>query len=47
MAARAADGRGDELAAGKAVPTSLDDGQRLVPEHEHRLILGCDSEQAL
>src|SRR5436190_7311182 len=47
MAARATNGRRDELAAGKAVPASLDDRQRLVPEHEHRLVRRWDPEQAL
>ena len=46
MAARAADGRGDELAAREAVPVPLDDGEGLVAEHEQRLILGWDPEVA-
>src|SRR5439155_10222257 len=46
MAARAADGRGDELAAREAVAISVDDGQRLVAEHEQRLALRCDPEEA-
>src|SRR5438477_176271 len=46
MAARAANGRGDELVAREAVAVSLDDGQRLVPEHEQRLALRRDPEQA-
>src|SRR3954451_16100332 len=47
VAARAADGRGHELPAREAVPVPLDDGERLVPEHEQPLVLGCDPEQAL
>src|SRR6266487_5196618 len=47
VAARAADGRGDKLAASEAIAVSLDDGQRLVAEHEQLLALRCDSEQAL
>jgi hypothetical protein len=45
MAARTADGRGDELTAREAVAISLDDGQRLVSEHEQRLALRRDPEQ--
>ena len=45
-AARAADGRGDQLAAREAIAISLDDSQRLVAEHEQLLALRWDSEQA-
>jgi hypothetical protein len=47
VAARAANGRGDELAAGEAVTISLDDGQCLVAEHEQWVAFGWDPEQAL
>ena len=46
VAARAADGRCDELAAREAVAISLNDGQRLVAEHEQRLVLRREPEKA-
>ena len=46
MAARPADDRGDQLAAREAVAVSLDDGERLVSEHEQRLVLGWGAEEA-
>jgi hypothetical protein len=46
MAARAPDGRGDELAAREAIAISLDDADCLVTEHEQRLAFGWDAEEA-
>src|SRR5262245_26547099 len=44
-ATRAADGRSDELPAREAVTVSLDDAQRLVPEHQQSLVPGWDPEE--
>src|SRR6476660_3192040 len=46
MAARPADGRSDQLAAREAVAVSLDGGQRLVAEHELRLVHRWGAEEA-